>query len=325
MLTLAGVAVSAENIKSIAESIGTVAGCLGGGIRYLRKFVPEKFPWPGKRGLETITVDNIETFRKKLCRVKPYEKPQRITAEGTFFRSVLISSGGWERDHEASLPDFKLKTGLQTWLYRGFEEWAPSWDFNPAENDPMPYFLGQIGTRDEANSLPVIIPGEKGKRVREEMGTDVVLQSTLTGLLYHRSNLPAHLSTKLSRYGKAFDYCILLDEEDKEHRISNALGETKRQYSGYLWQCWGPDPKQWLSEMKTPRLDEVYFLWEHTDLTKPDALEYNLDSLYHKAEYLLKKNPGLVLLQKSSSVVEGKPECPSELFYRYILDKENPT
>jgi len=88
-----------------------------------------------------------------------------------------------------------------------------------------------------------------------------------------------------------------------------------------LWQCWGP--KEWFVGMKTPRLNEVYFLWEHTDLTKPEALEYNLDSLNHKAEYLLKRNPDLILLQKSSSVVPGKPACPSGLFYHYMLEGGN--
>lgn len=325
MVDLAVLATNADNINKIVGAAGTVAGFLGTGISYLRGFVPWSIPWPGKK-VETIAVDDIETFRKKLCREKVREKPQRITAQGTFFRSVLLSSGGWEREHEAGLPDFNLKTGLQTWLYRGFEEWAPSWDFNPlSEKEPIPYFFGQIGTRDEANSLPVIVPGAKGKMLRENLGDNVVLQSTVTGLLYHRSKLPPPLSTKLGRYGKAFDYCILLDEEDGQHGVSVNLDKTKRQYSGYLWQCWGPDPQKWLSDMTTPRFDEVYFLWEHTDLTKPDAVEYNLDSLHHKAEYILKRNPGFVLLQKSSSVVPGTPKCPSGLFYHYILQKEEPT
>jgi len=139
---LAELATDAKRIADFIEASGTVAGCLGTGLRYLKQFVPRSLPWPGKREVETVGVNNIEAFRKRLIKGKPDRKPWRVTVEGTFFRAALLSSGWWERNHEAKIPNFRWQNGLQEWLYRGFEEWAPSWDFNPLEDvddKTMPY------------------------------------------------------------------------------------------------------------------------------------------------------------------------------------------
>jgi hypothetical protein len=307
---------SLKDIKTVLEAAGTLAGTLATGIRYLQPFVLSCMSWRSRQGLENV--GNVHDFRRKLLRQKPLDKPLLITVEGSYFPATLLSSGWWEREHEAKIPDFRWQDGLQEWLYRGFEEWAPSWDFNLAEEKSLLHF-GQIGAGDEAESLPVIIQGEKSTIVRENLavGKKNVFQATVTGLLNHRSALPADVLTSVNRYGKAFEYCILVSEVDKKHGISLGLDKRTSPYSGYLWQCWGP--KEWLVGMKTPSLNEVYFLWEHTDFTKPDAVEYNLDSLNHKSEFLLKKHPNLALLQKSSSIVPGDPACPAKLFYEYIL------
>ena len=42
-----------------------------------------------------------------------------------------------------------------------------------------------------------------------------------------------------------------------------------------------------------PRMDEVYFVWEHTNFARSDAVDYNLDSLRHKTEFLNERNTGV--------------------------------
>jgi hypothetical protein len=250
--------------------------------------------------------------------MKILDEPKLLTVQGTFFPCILLISGWWERQNSMKEPKLTWQNGLQEWLYRGFEEWAPSWDISlSVKGERDSYLFAQIGSIDEANSLPIIIPNEKAKIVRENLlSEELVFEAEITGLLCHRRYLPKPHLTRIGQWGKLFDYCILLNEEDKRYTISRRL-DKKTMYSGYLWQCWGP--KEWLKGMKTPRLDQVYFIWEHTDFAKPDALEYNLDSLQHKALYLQSKIGDLVLLQKSSSLVPGDPLCLTELFYYFVL------
>jgi hypothetical protein len=90
-------------------------------------------------------------------------------------------------------------------------------------------------------------------------------------------------------------------------------------YSGYIWQCWTLKDK--LQKDSNPSLKDAYFLWEHTDFTKRDAVDYNLESLERKAEYLEKRTGPLVMLQKSCSVVPGQPYYPQAKFAEFLWDR----
>jgi len=79
-------------------------------------------------------------------------------------------------------------------------------------------------------------------------------------------------------------------------------------------------PKAWYVEGNVPSINEVFFIWEHTDFSKPDAVAYNTDSLEKKAAYFKERYGELVLLQKSSDLVPGEEPlfCTSE-FYNKIF------
>lgn len=68
-----------------------------------------------------------------------------------------------------------------------------------------------------------------------------------------------------------------------------------------------------------PELKNTFFVWEHTDFTKPDAVAYNLDSLARKTGYIESKFGKLALLQKSSHLVSGEPYYSVESFYGFVL------
>ena len=181
-----------------------------------------------------------------------------------------------------------------------------------------PYFIAQLGDGDEANSLPVIIPLEKAKKLHDEfLASWGGLEVKVKGLLGHRRQFSEEPS-KIELVGGLLDYCIWLKEGDKNHKITRLINETEI-YSGYLWKCLSP--KKWLEENKTLSLNQVYFVWEHTNFADKDAIKYNLDSLDHKEEYIMKLHGSLVLLQKSSSLVPGRPEWSTQKFYDLLLGK----
>jgi hypothetical protein len=216
---------------------------------------------------------------------------------------------------------------LQTWLLYGFEEWGPSWDLNSLESEPDGgYLLGQLAHGDEANSIAVIIPPGLAAKVREILHELPLFQATVTGYLYHWRHLPnlsqpSALGRSVGSRTDPFDYCIMLKEEHPQHTV-DVLGSGKPElYSGYLWQCWGPAVEP--GAMDSPRLDEVYFIWEHTDLSKRDALEYGQSMLQDKAAYFKARSKGagveLELLQRSSTLAGGgSPRLPTEQFYAWL-------
>jgi hypothetical protein len=68
-------------------------------------------------------------------------------------------------------------------------------------------------------------------------------------------------------------------------------------------------------------LNQVYFVWEHTNFAKQGAVAYNLESLEHKERYLRDKRGELVLVQKSSPLVPGEPEWSHEEIYNLLTGK----
>lgn len=276
-------------------------------------------PWD----LSFSGVEEISALRKKLLQIERLKEPALITVRGTLYPCALLSSGWWERRSDAISAELDWKDRLQKWLFVGFDLWGPSWDFSwglDAGGDwGHSHFIAQLGEGDEANSLPVILPREKAKKLREKFkegwgGVEV----SLRGLLGHRSQF-AKEPGPLSLVGGLLDYCLWLNEEEKEHKITLQADRTEI-YSGYLWKC--VVPKKWFEANRFLCLSDVFFLWEHTNFTEKDAVSYNLDSLARKEEYVRSRQGELVLLQKSSALVPGEPLWSTEEFYGLLTRKK---
>lgn len=286
-------------------------------ISYIKKFAVKKC-MPRKYNLQAE--EEISSLRKKLSKIKILKDPEIITVRGTFFPGLLLTSGWWERDQETKAPKHVWKNSLQEWLFRGFEQWGPSWDFSPLPmNEENAGLFGQLGTGDEVNSIPVIVFGEKAKNIRLNLLGDChVFEAKVTGLLCHRTHLEEMHLPVPEQWGRAFDYCLVLYADEKRHSLLRCSEKTES-YSGYLWECWGP--KDLSGKKNSWSLDDVYFIWEHTELSRPDTIEYSLDGLEKKAFYIKQINPDLVILQKSSPIIKEKTLWPTKLFYEFILSQ----
>jgi len=252
------------------------------------------------------------------------KKPELIKVRGTLFPAALLTAGWWERKQSDKSFNIAWKNPLQQWLFKGFDLWAPSWDiswdFDGRHQNVNPYCIAQLTDGDEADSLPVIIPAEKAKRLRDEFrdswgGFEV----EVTGMLGHRYQFLKKLPKDLK--GEPLDYYISLEDNNKKHKISRLVTETEL-YSGYLWKCVAP--KEWMEGEKLLGLGQVYFVWEHTNFAAKDAVNYNLDGLRHKESLISKAHPGseLILLQKSHAIVPGEPIWPVQQFYELFLGKK---
>jgi hypothetical protein len=271
--------------------------------------------------------ETISDLRLKLeRRALDLNVVRQLSVSGTLFPCALLSSGWWE--HQASSKSWKLKwrdKGTQQWLFEGFDKWGPSWDFtwdmdNWHKSQARPHFIAQLGDGDEANSLPVFIPRDKAQRLnaifRQEKWGGVEAQ--VTGMLGSRKQFTTGLDARaLELFGGLLDYCLWLDADNEAHCIEPSLERTQI-YSGYLWKCLAP--KAWIAKRK-PCLNDVYFVWEHTNFAKADAVDYALEALEHKERFLERRHGKLVLLQKSSSLVPGKVALPSEDIYSLLLQK----
>ena len=146
------------------------------------------------------------------------------------------------------------------------------------------------------------------------------MEANVTGLLGHRHQFCTE-GHGLELFGGLLDFCVWLNEDDRHHLIS-PLDEETGIYSGYLWKC--VIPAAWLTSSHDLHLNQVYFIWEHTNFAKRDAVAYNLDSLAHKEEYLRARHGDLVLIQKSSPLVPGEPEWSHEQIYNLLAGKTGP-
>ena len=121
-------------------------------------------------------------------------------------------------------------------------------------------------------------------------------------------------------FGGLLNYCLWLDEDNKRHRIE-PLDCDPELYSGYLWKCVGPRS---LLVNGAPRVNGVYFVWEHANLADADATAYALELLEHKVEYIRRRYAGdeLVLVQKSTALVPGVPEWSQREVYALLAGKK---
>jgi hypothetical protein len=295
---------------------------LGGRLEHLQNFLV------GSPLTENSSAESVGTIRDLRESLKKgdgkLKKPILIKVRGTLFPAALLTAGWWERRQQGT-PSLKVewRNPLQRWLFKGFDLWAPSWDvcwgaLDP-EHDDKHYHIAQLTEGDEADSLPVIIEPEKAKRLADEFrdswgGFEVVI----SGLLGHRYQFEKKLPTNIKR--DPTDYYISIEDDNKRHKISR-LTATTDLYSGYLWKLLAPE--EWMKGEQMLGLNQVYFVWEHTNFVAKEAVAYNLDGLAHKEALIAKQHPGskLVLLQKSHNVVPGEPAWSVDKFYNFYLGK----
>jgi len=255
--------------------------------------------------------EQINRLRLKLLHGIRLDQPKLLTVRGTLFPCALLTSGWWERalGEDAAKEEVYLPDPVQRWLFKGFDLWAPSWDFTWAldttDDARLPSrFVAQLGSGDEADSLPVFIPPARAIKLREYFQNDWGgLEAEVTGLLGHRRHFQEHFK-EIDSFGGLLDYCLWIDGDDS----TNLQGILPRKqptslYSGYVWKCLAP--RAIFEAKKIRSLSDVYFVWDHTNFASPDAVKYSLDALHHKEAYIESLHGDLVLLQKSSSLVPG--------------------
>jgi hypothetical protein len=253
-------------------------------------------------------------------------QPVEIKLRGTLFPCALLSSGWWEKQqNNAKVQRMKWRDGLQEWLFTGFDQWGPSWDFtwdfdNWAKSREHRHFIAQLGNGDEANSIPVLLPPSKAKRLQDVFRSRWGgAEAEVTGVLGHRKHFAKYVDEEaLALFGGLLDYCLWLDEDNKKHVITVRAAQTES-YSGYLWKC--VVPKTIFFAAATPCLNDVYFIWEHANFASRDAVAYCLEALQHKEDYIRRQYGDLILVQKSSAMVEGKPTLAAESIYGMLLGK----
>jgi len=263
----------------------------------------------------------FNTLKNILLTTKKLKKPCSVSVRGTLFPSALLSSGWWDRLSSNHKKHHNWKCDLQKWLFHGFDLWGPSWAFSwnlLDKNNALA--IAQFGEGDEANTIPVIISCNKAMKLltilQESWGGREV---EISGVLGHKKHF-AHKNIPIELIGGLLDYCIYLEDDNCNHKIEILCCKTDI-YSGYLWKCLVP--KKWINDRANVQLDNVYFIWEHTDFTKSDALKYNLDSLYQKEKYIENLHGELILLQKSSNHIQGTPIWEDRKFYDLLRGKTN--
>jgi hypothetical protein len=271
--------------------------------------------------------EEIASLRLKLLHGVLLDNPKLLTVRGTLFPCALLTSGWWERQvgEGSARNDVYLPDPVQSWLFKGFDLWAPSWDFTwvldtQGDGNGPGRFVAQLGTGDEADSLPVFIPPLRAIKLREYFQEGWGgLEAEVTGLLGHRRHFKEHFK-EIDSFGGLLDYCLWIDGEDD----SNHQGILPRQqptslYSGYLWKCLAP--RNIVEANAVRSLRDVYFVWDHTNFASPDAVNYSLDALLHKEAYIRKQHGDLVLLQKSSALVPGECRFSTQQAFDIITGK----
>ena len=294
---------------------------LGGRLEHLQKFLV------GSRDTENVSPESVGTIkelREKLKEGKGLDKRDRvlIRVRGTLFPAALLTEGWWERKQQAAASlKIEWANPLQQWLFRGFDLWAPSWDICWGAADSRQaekrYYIAQLTEGDEADSLPVIIGPENAKKLSDEFRDSWGgFEAVVVGRLGHRFHFEKILPKNVKRDPQ--DYYISVEDENRRHKITR-LTATTDLYSGYLWKLVAPE--EWMRKDRMLGLNQVYFVWEHTNFVAKEAVQYNLEGLEHKEGLIAKQHPGskLILLQKSHDIVPGKPEWSVENFYQFYL------
>lgn len=310
------------NIESVLNKVkGSTRGYFHERLKYIQDFLVEP-PWSPERS--EAAGGTIKELREKLKKVGKVEAPQLVRVRGTLFPAALLNVGWWERKRRDEKFRISWKNTLQQWLFEGFDLWAPSWDISwDLEGSPQtekPYRMAQLTDGDEADSIAVVVPAEHARKIRDEFlsGWGGV-EAEVTGVLGHRYQFQKQLPPDAT--GQPSDYCIALSDGEKKHRIEPLVLKTEL-YSGYLWKCLAPN--EWMNGDRPIGIDQVYFVWEHTNFAARDARDYNLDALLHKESLIRKAHPGseLVLLQKSHPIVPGKSLWQGNEIYELLLGQK---
>lgn len=272
-------------------------------------------------------------------------QPHWVVVDGVFFPGALMSIGWWRRSNKQLIKVKWNDPSWQGWLFSGFEQWAPSWDINDWMVDSPINLVAQLGARDEADSIPILVKSpRKAAKIRDELADQVVLNAYVRGLLCHENHFPQlHLNDNERGFFEVVKdmtesqyYILVFDDDDSRNEV-----EFRRQkvdfYSGYLWQCWSP--KEWTpSNPFNTQLPGAYFVWEHTNLADRDVVRFGLDSLDAKLAFLRRRlqakdlSGELVLLQhlmpdqRLHADVQKtvEPAIPIEQFTKLFGGEEGP-
>ncbi len=284
----------------------------------------------------------VSSVRKSLLAQRILENPVLIRdLRGYFFKATLLTQGFYRRSLH-SLPVQSTNNGIQNWLFNGFDHWGPSWDIsidpkdqNSMKGEPVAdYVLGQIGSEDELESLPILIHRTKMEPIHNHYasskyeGTHALHVNIKKGYVIHKdhlANLIGDLQVqpyieRLLKWGKSFDYLIVVDKAPISHKIEPIENDGTQMpplYSAYLWQCLRP------KNILFPDPSQVYYIWQHADLTRRDAYEFKLEILHKERKSLEGRFGPMRLIQQSSPFVklpkQNEPEMTAEQFGRYIL------
>ena len=257
--------------KTVIATHGSVAagdgGCAAGrDILITNQYLENKGVRPFKifRGNPTQPlkepdsgVISVNDLREDLLLIDdPLEKlphPTPVSIRGMLYPCGLLVSGWWTRQHQGKIEIPKWNNEIQAWLFHGFHEWGPSWDFTwNFENDEdikaKPYLIAQLGDGDEANSIPVVIPQEKAKRLYEiflEEGSKLGMKMAgaeveIKALLTHRMHFTDQELEKFDlQQADILNFCIWLKEGEAKHKII-LKQRSSDIYSGYLWKLIAP-------------------------------------------------------------------------------------
>lgn len=254
---------------------------------------------------------------------QPLIKALERTFEGVFFPALLLCSGWWDLGGATALADeIQWPHDLQYWLFSGFEKWGPSWDVNPKEIKQEQYLFGQMGEGDEAESLTVIIAGSKAQDLCAKIAQgERTFSIRATGTMCHRDHVRdvGGLRRQIRQWGKSFDYCLIVYDDEAAHKVV-LVKDPPRLYSGYIWQCVLPESLARYTDgaLQSPNLQDAFFLWEHTNLARTAAVDYNVESLLRKREYVAREFGKVITLQKSVHFIEGECALPRERFYDFV-------
>lgn len=292
-------------------------------VEALRDFLHDPKDSPAERNAGAV---RIEDLRVRLAQENPeLPKPEPIKVQGTLFPCALLSSGWWEKRKAERKTVIAWRDGLQEWLFHGFDLWGPSWDITgdfttSSQTATQRYFIAQLGDGDEANSIPVLIPATKARRLQEEFADRKWggMEAEVSCLLGHRRHFSDDVDPEaLEVFGGLLDFCLWLDDDAKDHYI-DPLGLKTQLYSGYLWKCVAP-----VSKVRgAPSIRDVYFVWEHANFADHEALAYALEAIEFKESRIRQRwGEDLMLVHKSSNLVPGTPAFSADSIYRMLVGK----
>lgn len=294
----------------------------------------------GKLDLSGGKKIHVSELRNRLIGGVCVDNPILMTVSGSLFPAALLSCGWWDRIketyHNASSA-VQWRDPIQEWLFTGFDSWAPSWDFTWdfdrwETSSGQRHFIAQVGGGDEADSLPVFIPRNTANRLQEVFSErGMCLEAEITGLLGKRQHFCRSCDSNSTReicleckqivlFGGLLDYCLWLDENNLDHQINIIKNQFSSVYSGYLWKC--VVPVDWIPRDRKLKLNDLFFLWEHTNFSQIDAVRFCLENLEKKEESIKLRYGNTMLVQKSSSLVPGQPRWDARVIYRVLLGED---